>query len=268
MYAATKYSEEEDNFSFSLNDFSYEKAEPVTAPTLWSFGAYAQFKEALYSAEPFVKASSLDYIQDAFHNINRNWIFIHQAKRYSRSLRSKYSTDLFPDTQVANKWWSALIEEPTIVFSWRGVDENLPFALSHLLELKLIFNTIISLEKDWDGEGALPADLGLVEPALKFILMYAQHAYKHHDRARVDLPDVSVRPNGTIDIHWTSQSSEMLLNVRFEEDKPTAFFYGEAAGEPVKGFVSADIVRPYLAAWLSQIVHDKQAPLALRSHSF
>lgn len=95
-----------------------------------------------------------------------------------------------------------------------------------LLDIQNSFK-LLDLKKSWDDEGAEPANLKAYCRSLEFLIILLNKSDK------IISPDISLCPDGTIDITFTSEKYNLLINVR---EKSMAWYgYGKFEDAEIKG---------------------------------
>lgn len=110
---------------------------------------------------------------------------------------------------------------------------------------------ITSLERDWDDEGAPGYALETWRRATGFLLALAGAMLDGFDEP-LDAPRILPSAEGSIDLHWKTDSYELLINIPADPNRPAAY-YGDntQANMPIESRCS--VIRPdrKLVAWLS-----------------
>lgn len=93
---------------------------------------------------------------------------------------------------------------------------------------------ILSLEEDWDGEGGRVVVEETWQRATSYLRSQALVCLSRHDVV-IPSPRISPGPEGSIDIHWQTDSYELLVNIP-ENPAVPATFYGDDYGKlSIKG---------------------------------
>lgn len=131
------------------------------------------------------------------------------------------------------EWMSRMSSECTVVHSspW-AVLSIPPKATDTVLRSKyyhLVNKRLLNLNSDWDGEGAEPITRGTIESVADFLDkldVYVESAYG----VEIPQPEISPLPNGSVDLHWTTPSYELLLNLP-SEGNGLVDIYGDDFGQ-------------------------------------
>lgn len=111
---------------------------------------------------------------------------------------------------------------------------------------------LLDLTKDWDGEGSEGYAEQTWRRAAKIVRQQALATWETQ-HAVIPTPRIVPGPQGSIDIHWQSESFELLINVP-SDPSVAATFYGDDYGRAtVKGELDPSTDRPphvALSAWL------------------
>lgn len=110
---------------------------------------------------------------------------------------------------------------------------------------------LIDIEDDWDGEGS-PGYLEQTwRRAAQFVREYAAHLAADYG-LKIPAPGILPGPDGSIDIHWESDSFELLVNIPADANE-RAEFYGDDHGSIyIKGNLDPSRVNQGLIEWLQK----------------
>lgn len=109
---------------------------------------------------------------------------------------------------------------------------------------------ILEWSDDWDGEGSPAYRAETLDQAQNFLVEGAL-ALWHAQGRPVAAPEVSPGPDGTIDLFWRIGSRELLINVPVDADESMGY-YGDDAGEKIKGELTRQSDTLWLFAWLAR----------------
>src|ERR1051325_11707502 len=76
----------------------------------------------------------------------------------------------------------------------------------------------LHLQPDWDDEENAPYSEAVWKRAAEFVMRHALWLWKYHAIVS-EAPAIDPGPHGSIDIHWTSPSHELLLNIPKDPDR-------------------------------------------------
>ena len=108
--------------------------------------------------------------------------------------------------------------------------------------------SILDLRDDWDEAGAPGYQSGTWERAIGLLRSHARAALL---LARtIPVPRILAGPNGSIDLHWRSADSEILLNVPADERQPIDFYGDDRSGGVVRGALPSATSKATLLPWL------------------
>ncbi|MGO9267131.1 MAG: hypothetical protein ACLQBA_20015 [Candidatus Binataceae bacterium] len=126
--------------------------------------------------------------------------------------------------------------------------EQLPRPLEHVADAIRSSRELLSMK---DGEGQALCSAETWERAMNFLAEQALWLLNKRDRV-IQTPDIWSGPHQSIDLHWETPSSELLINIRADAEQP-AGFYGDDKGKlRIKG--TLDLVRfnEGLLLWLEK----------------
>jgi hypothetical protein len=129
--------------------------------------------------------------------------------------------------------------------------EALPTALRHIRDAIEESKQLLELQDDWDEEGSLAIEEAVWRRAANFLTRYARFVWSRFGK-KLDAPDITPGPDGSIDLHWNQNEYEMLVNIRRD---PTAMagFYGDDRGNiSIKGTFDPDSLNEGLILWLKK----------------
>lgn len=108
------------------------------------------------------------------------------------------------------------------------------------------------LQDDWDGQGSLAPTMYAIHQSKKFLVENST-IFVHMHGHQVVAPDISIGPEGTIDIHWQLQERELLINFP-SNPQDTIKYYGDdgRGSESIKGEFSVHSPSQFLFVWLAR----------------
>ena len=128
--------------------------------------------------------------------------------------------------------------------------QRLPGELHSISQAIETSRSILELKENWDGEGALPFSRKVWETAVTFLAIQAKEAL---DRLGVvvDAPRILASAEGSIDLHWKTDSYELLVNI--PQNGALASYYGDntLGNMPIKATCDASKPDRKLISWLS-----------------
>ena len=129
--------------------------------------------------------------------------------------------------------------------NWAAVESDEALELETAIDHS---RSILDLRDDWDEAGAPGYQWGTWERAIALLRLHASAALL---LARtIPVPRILAGPNGSIDLHWRSADSEILLNVPADERQPIDFYGDDRSGGVVRGTLSSVISKATLLPWL------------------
>lgn len=122
-------------------------------------------------------------------------------------------------------------------------------ALAHVFYVLLKSRQILELKDDWDGQGSPGYTKMVWERAYKFVMHSAIEALKGYSVV-IQAPKILPGPDGSIDIHWKTDTRELLVNIP-KSSNELAQFYGDDYGSlQIKGTIDPDNPSSALLMWL------------------
>jgi hypothetical protein len=114
--------------------------------------------------------------------------------------------------------------------------EGVPAELHHIKVAIESSRSILSLhlQPDWDDEEGEPYSETVWKRATEFVMRHALWLWKYHCIV-IEAPAIEPGPHGSIDIHWTSPSHELLLNIPKDPAAPASFYGDDRSHMVVKG---------------------------------
>ena len=107
---------------------------------------------------------------------------------------------------------------------------------------------LLTLEDDWDDEGAQKYSRETLDRALLFLKNHMQWA-REKNGAALAVPRILPGPNGSIDLHWKSPAYEVLLNI--PPAPALASFYGDDYGNiRIQGTLDPSAFNLGVLSWL------------------
>lgn len=214
-------------------------------------------------------------INQAVNQIDSEFKFHFGSRLENWSCRSKplvdWKLESYQTDQGVNVWMGHEQVFSSQIVDWRGQREVIPEPLlGSVILWKTELDKILSLNEDWDEEGAAKPDVHIAVATFKVLVQYAREAFDRYHSILLD-PIISVRPDASIDLLWENLKGEMLMNIRTEDGERRAFFFGriQPTKEPIKGHIVVGNIHQYLVCWLIQLSEVKTLTfheLANRSH--
>lgn len=88
---------------------------------------------------------------------------------------------------------------------------------------------VLSLPKDFDGDGSPSYERETVDKAVRYI-QKMQELARTQRKILIENPRLLPGPNGSIDLHWKNEKYEILLNVP-KGDSPASYFMSHGSDE-------------------------------------
>lgn len=108
---------------------------------------------------------------------------------------------------------------------------------------------ILVLKPGWDGESALPC-VQAWHRATEYLRRQA-HWVMDRFGVMLDAPDVMPLADGSIDIHWDSETCELLINVPPDANRPASFYGDDRGSLHIKGTLATEAFNEGLLQWLT-----------------
>ena len=114
---------------------------------------------------------------------------------------------------------------------------------------------ITDLADDWDDEGAVPIKINTFDFAANFLKSYSSYLFNSYN-IFIPVPEINPCKDGSIDLAWRTKNARMLINIRSENGKYYAFYYGDRYNNkmPIKGNVPLPEFSESLAVWMKYLV--------------
>ena len=111
---------------------------------------------------------------------------------------------------------------------------------------------MLELEKDWDGEGAIPIAESTWQRAVDFLRGAASTLWRKYN-LQLESPTIVPASDGSIDLHWKLSRRELLINVPSGQGQ-WADYYGDnkQGGNVVKGNLDTAAPNHWLFVWLTE----------------
>jgi hypothetical protein len=142
--------------------------------------------------------------------------------------------------------------------AWLGVRQNAQKkgarGAARVVQQKNIWDAIesskyiLELENDWDGEGGQTYSEETWKRATGLLSRYATQMWQVFGRL-MDAPKILPGPDGSIDIHWKSANSEMLVNLPADPSELASFYGDDYGSARIKGSFDPDILNLGLLSW-------------------
>ncbi|HMF30462.1 MAG TPA: hypothetical protein VKK79_03565 [Candidatus Lokiarchaeia archaeon] len=108
---------------------------------------------------------------------------------------------------------------------------------------------ILSLEENWDGEGAKGYLQETWERAAEFAKKVSYFLWKQTQKL-IATPMILPGPDGSIDVHWKSSKFDLLVNLPEDVAEPATFSGDDYAQNVIKGTFEIDKMSQGLLYWL------------------
>jgi hypothetical protein len=110
---------------------------------------------------------------------------------------------------------------------------------------------ITQLEDDWDDEGGQGYSLDTWERATHFLRKQVEVLEDDFCCIPVPLPQIAPADKGSIDLHWSFDDRQLLVNIPSDSSNLATYFGENSKGETVAGKFDPGHHNFTLAAWLN-----------------
>lgn len=110
--------------------------------------------------------------------------------------------------------------------------------------------SLLEIEDDWDGEGSAGYSEATWNRATEFLKNNARRLKDILD-VWVDAPSISPGPNGSIDLHWKTESRELLINIPADSTQPAGYYGDDRGVNRIKGTFDISGRNEWLLMWLT-----------------
>lgn len=133
----------------------------------------------------------------------------------------------------------------------------LPAVLNHINYAIQTSKYIPTLPADWDEDGAYPIEPEIWETAVNWLMNYSEYIYKNFFIVIAE-PDINPVRGGSVDLSWHIDDYSLLVNVRREEGRIVAGFFGcwsrkGKESDRIKGQVFTNIIDQRLVHWMRKL---------------
>lgn len=159
--------------------------------------------------------------------------------------------------QISHLFGSSLNKFLEVHPSWRvehsehKIWEDLPLALNHIKDAIEDSKGILALRSEETGE--LLSSGTTWQRAVEFLSKNALWLWNTQN-VSVQAPEISVGPEGSIDLHWESERYELLINIRADASMPAGFYGDDKGSLKIKGTLSLAAYNRGLLLWLANQV--------------
>ncbi|GEM_PF-5796755 len=127
----------------------------------------------------------------------------------------------------------------------------LDLPLSHLRDCLKKSTQLLGLANGWDGEDGRPISKLTWRRAVEFVIGQAQSHWLASSR-RMDPPDLTPVPDGSIDVHWDYTNYELLVNIPSGTATIASFYGDNRRSTKIEGEFDLSSPLPGLALWLTR----------------
>jgi hypothetical protein len=130
----------------------------------------------------------------------------------------------------------------------------IPSPLNDIVDEIIDSQDILTLENNWDMNGAEVIQSSLYLEAVKFLLLYSKYIFKELNTI-IKAPEINPCRNGSVDFSWRTDSARMLINVRNKNETTRATFYGflKSNNLPFEGLIDMVKIDKNKAEWMKNL---------------
>ena len=112
---------------------------------------------------------------------------------------------------------------------------------------------IVSLEDDWDGEGAQGYSQDTFNRAVKVLGRFSSAVREGCGRSLL-VPTIGPGPDGTIDIYWSAATWGLLFNIPVNPNDPVTYSGNQSGSRWIKGNLTnaEDEVVSVVVEWIGE----------------
>lgn len=137
---------------------------------------------------------------------------------------------------------------------------SVPNELSNIVDEINNSKEILDLEYDWDDEGASQIPKEVWQNAVKFLINYSKKL--HELDVNIEAPDIEACRDGSIDLSWRTPMARMLINIKMENGKVYAEYYGDLFNneKSIKGTIPVPEIEDHLLYWMKNLNKNVRLP--------
>lgn len=108
---------------------------------------------------------------------------------------------------------------------------------------------ILEMGHDYDGEGSSSYSESTWDRATEFLKRSAFALRIHHEK-EIQPPRILHGPEGGIDLHWKTNSHELLINIPADPGEPADFYGDSGPDNTIKGKLDTSAQNEWILMWL------------------
>jgi hypothetical protein len=136
----------------------------------------------------------------------------------------------------------------------KDAEYTFPLKLSHIAAAIENAKYILSLEEDWDCDGAIEIPHEIFNRAVNFIRDYSTFLLANNGLLLV-APIISPLKDGSIDLLWETKNNSLLVNIK-NSDTNDAYYYGvidiKNQKNDFNGNIKTTTILPLFSNWLKE----------------
>lgn len=112
---------------------------------------------------------------------------------------------------------------------------------------------LLSLNDDWDDNGALACREFIYDRAIYMLVLYSQSVLKTYN-IKIFSPEINLGRDGSIDLQWRNEKIILLINIQNSENIDV-HYYGEdySSKTILKGFIESSMLNKDLIYWMQKL---------------
>jgi hypothetical protein len=110
---------------------------------------------------------------------------------------------------------------------------------------------VLELGYDWDGEGSEGYSEDTLNRAITFLNTHVKGLWDSYGRSS-PIPKIGPGPDGSIDLHWSERSWELLVNIPVDPNAMATFYGDDYGAQKIRGTLYQTRFNQKIASWLMQ----------------
>ena len=183
----------------------------------------------------------------AWKYFNTSSIYKSGTSKFSKNIpKSKFNSCYEPYFKIVVKIQNVPIQISDHHFS-------LPVSLNHIAGAISKSQAILSLDNDWDDDGADATNLSTYLKAINFVVNYSKFIFESL-RVVIDYPDIDILRDGSIGVFWETKKATFLIIFKKNVNRYSYLFgNNKIDGIPFKYAIdNQGIIDEITAKWMSQ----------------
>ncbi len=129
-------------------------------------------------------------------------------------------------------------------------NKTFTFSNSEILKVIRESEKMLSLNENWDDEGALVITEIIWRSAIDFLRKHSEYILQNQ-AINIQAPQINPCRDGSVDLSWRTPKARMLINFK-NDGSDLAHYYGDYYNNinSIKGYVKTDEIQEFLATWM------------------